>query len=327
MIFKEGKESGVFLIYKEKGELSMRVVEKLKRKFSFIKKVGHCGTLDPIASGLLVCVVNKATKLSDYVMQGRKIYRGVLRLGVSTTTDDLDGEVVKKSEELPSFDKVKKASELFQGEIMQVPPAVSAVKVRGKRAYERVRKGEEVTLKGRRVYLYNFYVKEHTRPDEIFFELTCSKGFYVRALVRDLGEKLGCGAALKDLERVYLEPFSVERAKRVEEVEEQDLIPWQEIFAKTPVIEFPSSVCLRLMRGEQKTLSRSVMLLDSAAGGSKRLLYKCSGCQKVLGLLERGGFIKGGKGVADKEAGVRWQIGANVEECKCQSFGQLRGFI
>ena len=202
--------SGVLLVDKDPGFTSHNAVA-LCRRILGTKKVGHCGTLDPMATGILIVVVGKATKLQDRLMSEDKVYSATIKLGVETNSYDADGEVVRVAP-LDGVDegKVRAALQGFCGEIEQVPPMYSAVKINGVPCYKLARRGEEVERKARRVRLMECEVKRlDLTAGELDVRLHCSKGFYVRSLAHDLGEKLGCGAHLTALRRERSGAFDV----------------------------------------------------------------------------------------------------------------------
>ena len=221
-------DSGILLLDKGQGLTSARAIEKVKRKLS-LKKIGHAGTLDPMATGLLVCLINRATKIASLVGAGQKVYSGTIRLGLVTSTDDITGDVVAESEEIPPFPAIYEAWRSFEGEIGQVPPSISAIKVNGMRSYALVRdKGIIPELKARTIQIASFDLSP-VDERELSFRIACSSGTYIRSIARDLGALLGCGGTLSSLRRDASAPFRVEEAKTIEEIQLTDLIPLEEI--------------------------------------------------------------------------------------------------
>ena len=210
-------EPGLVVIDKPGGLTSHGVVARVRR-LAGTRKVGHAGTLDPMATGVLVVGVGRATRLLGHLMLTEKAYDATVRLGVSTTTDDAEGEVVA-SADTGHLDEatVREAFAAFTGEIEQVPSAVSAVKVDGKRAYARVREGEDVDLAARRVTVHELVVRE-VRGEEVDLSLRCSSGTYVRAIARDAGAALGVGGHLTALRRTAVGPFGLDRARTLEQL-------------------------------------------------------------------------------------------------------------
>ena len=208
---------GVLLVDKAEGMTSHDVVAVLRRKLD-IKKVGHCGTLDPIATGLLLLTIGRGTKIQDLLMSEDKEYVGALSLGVSTSTQDRQGEVV---EERPvpqlSESEIRAAFEKFRGDFYQMPPMVSAIKQGGVPLYKLARQGKVVEREPRLVHVYRYTIDQIALP-EIGFSVMCSKGFYVRTYAHDIGEALGCGAHLKSLRRTKSGRFDVANAISVDEI-------------------------------------------------------------------------------------------------------------
>ncbi len=215
-------KDGIILIDKPKGDSSAKVLARVKHKLG-VRKIGHAGTLDPMATGLLVCLVNGATKMADKVQSGKKTYTGVIKFGIITDSDDITGNVISKFDDLVDLSKLPEIMKSFRGEITQLPPKISALKVGGVRAYKLARSGEAFELKPRTATIDLFEVEKIT-DDEIRFKVICSKGTYVRALARDIGEALGCGGCLKELRREASEPFDVKNAKLVEALSENDIL-------------------------------------------------------------------------------------------------------
>jgi tRNA pseudouridine55 synthase len=204
---------GVLIVDKEEGETSFSVVRKVKKLLK-VSKVGHAGTLDPFATGLLLVLVGQGTKLSPYLMAGDKTYLGTLTLGTETDTLDRTGRVTAVKP-VPKLDPelVRERARAFVGETEQTPPSFSALKVQGKRAYSLARKGLPVILEKRRVRIMELAVLSLDLPD-VTFRVVCSSGTYVRTLAADLGKELGVGAHLKALRRTAIGPYGVEDALR-----------------------------------------------------------------------------------------------------------------
>ncbi|MCL2103726.1 MAG: tRNA pseudouridine(55) synthase TruB [Kiritimatiellaeota bacterium] len=214
--------SGILLVDKPPGPTSHDVVHKIRKTFR-IEKVGHGGTLDPNATGLLIILLGKGTKFSDAIMGSDKSYEGIMRLGRITRTQDCDGETI---EERP-FDAVTREQTLaemakLEGDLYQTPPMVSAVKVEGVPLYKLARKGQEVERKQRFVHVYRYEMLDWA-PPLVSIAVDCSKGTYVRTLAHDVGQALGCGACLDSLRRTKSGAFSV-----------SDALPFDDILALTP---------------------------------------------------------------------------------------------
>ena len=201
----------------------------VKKKFNF-KKVGHTGTLDPFATGLLVCPINSATRLSNFVLDTKKVYSGIILLGKKTDSDDITGNVMSESNDFKfTFNDILKIRDSFLGKITQVPPKLSAIKIDGKRAYDKFRKNEDFEMKERAVEVFSFEIL-HLNDNEISFRICCSKGTYIRAIARDFGEKLGVPSCLKTLRREKTSIFDVKDSKLISEVNLEDMILWYKIF-------------------------------------------------------------------------------------------------
>jgi len=214
---KELAESGIILIDKPEEWTSHDVVNCIRRRFS-IGKVGHCGTLDPIATGLLVIVCGRATKLSAHLTTQDKVYTGSLTLGVETHSEDRTGEVTATAD--PSGvteEAVRAACAKFVGAIDQIPPMVSAIKQGGKALYKLARKGQEVEREARRITIHSLEITDIQLP-HVSFRVHCSKGTYVRTLCADIGRELGCGAHMRDLRRLASGPFLIGNAYSMDDV-------------------------------------------------------------------------------------------------------------
>jgi len=199
---------GAILVDKPSGPTSHDVVDAIRRKFG-IKKVGHCGTLDPNATGLLIIVLGRGTKLSERLMSDDKVYEGTIKFGESTDSHDSDGELTGSMPVMPmTLDQLNEEAATFIGDQMQVPPMVSAIKKNGVPLYKLARKGIEVEREPRLVHIYNFRFTEYAEPLGKF-RVACTKGTYVRSLANDLGQKLGCGAHLTTLRRSASGKFDV----------------------------------------------------------------------------------------------------------------------
>lgn len=212
---------GVLLVDKAAGMTSHDVVAIVRRRLQ-MKKVGHCGTLDPIATGLLLLTLGRGTKIQDLLMSEDKEYAGTMILGVTTDTQDRAG-VTLQERPVPPLDEttVRAAFEKYSGDFYQMPPMVSAIKQGGVPLYKLARQGKTVEREPRLVHVYRYSI-ERIAPPEIDFSVVCSKGFYVRTYAHDIGEMLGCGAHLKDLRRTKSGRFSVEGAITVDELQKSE---------------------------------------------------------------------------------------------------------
>ena len=208
---------GALLIDKPCGPTSHDVVDAIRRKFG-IKKVGHCGTLDPNATGLLIIVLGRATKLSERLMSDDKVYEGTIKFGESTDSYDADGELTGSLPVPPlTLDELNEAGAEFIGDQMQTPPMVSAIKKDGVPLYKLARKGVEVPREPRLIHIYNFRFTNYEEPLATF-KLACTKGTYVRSVANDLGDKIGCGAHLATLRRTVSGKFDVAEASKLDDV-------------------------------------------------------------------------------------------------------------
>ncbi|MGC6425606.1 MAG: tRNA pseudouridine(55) synthase TruB [Akkermansiaceae bacterium] len=232
--------SGVLLIDKAPGMTSHDVVAIARRQLN-MKKIGHCGTLDPMATGLLMLVINKATKIQDLLMSEDKTYTGTITLGVKTSSQDKEGEVVEDKEvpDLAEAD-LRKAFDGYLGDFEQIPPMVSAIKKDGVPLYKLARKGKEVKRDPRPVFVTKYEIDRFESP-EIDFTVDCSKGFYVRSYAHDIGNDLGCGGHLSALRRTRSGRFTLDRAVPVDVLKEAS--------REELVASFISLAEISLMRG------------------------------------------------------------------------------
>jgi tRNA pseudouridine55 synthase len=208
---------GVLLIDKPAGMTSHDVVDCVRRHFGF-KKVGHCGTLDPAATGLLILVLERATKLQDRLMSDDKAYEGTMILGVSTDSQDADGAIIAEKPVPPlTAEDIEEVLAKFRGDIQQIPPMVSAVKHQGTPLYKLARKGQTVEREPRLIHIYDLRVLSLELP-RITFRVACTKGTYVRTICSDVGDLLGCGAHLHELRRTRSGKFDVTEAHQLKMV-------------------------------------------------------------------------------------------------------------
>ena len=255
---------GILPLWKEKGMTSFDCVFKVRRLLQ-TKKVGHSGTLDPEVDGVLPICVGKATKVVEYLLESNKVYQGEICLGIATETEDAHGEIVKQEAIMTPFtiEEIDSMMETFIGEITQIPPMYSAVKVNGKRLYEYARKGEVVERPERKVNIYEFKRTSTPKYDEVTktqkwtFEVSCSKGTYVRTLAVDLGEKLGVPSHMSQLTRIKSGPFISEQCvtlSRLEALVEQQqaesiLRPLEEVFRTYPRVDISEEFMTKVKNG------------------------------------------------------------------------------
>jgi tRNA pseudouridine55 synthase len=276
--------SGILFIDKPAGITSAGVVARVKRILG-AERVGHAGTLDPDATGLLIVLVNGATRVASYAADGAKRYSGIMRLGVTTSTDDMAGEVLTESSTIPPFNKVVEACARFVGPIQQVPPKVSAIKVGGKRAHKLSREGREFELSAREVVVSRFD-SEEISDTSFRYVVECSPGTYVRSLARDVGELLGCGAAVESIRREMSGPFSVEGALTLEQIAWSELRDWSLLIPHIPRIEISEEMAAAIRNGHQITLKRVAELPEVASLPKLSLFcYASKGDPETLGLL------------------------------------------
>jgi tRNA pseudouridine55 synthase len=252
----KGLPEGVLLVDKEEGESSFSPVKRL-RKVLGLKKVGHAGTLDPFATGLLVVLLGQGTKLSPFLMAGNKKYCATFRLGVETDTLDLTGRVVRVRP-VPAFDEdnIREKVSLFLGDVEQLPPSYSAVKHEGRRAYELARKGIRFDLRKRKVRIHHLKVLSADLPD-LTLLIECSPGTYIRSLGADLGEALGTGAHVRALRRLTSGSFTVQEAVRLRDFSAQALeaalkrkiIPLKEALPELREQEINPDMALKIRNG------------------------------------------------------------------------------
>ena len=216
---RKGRDlSGWLVVDKPAGITSTSVVNKVRWALD-AKKAGHAGTLDPEATGVLAVALGEATKTVPYITDALKAYVFTVRLGQATNTDDAEGEVIAESDQRPDDEAIKAALGPFVGDIMQVPPQFSAVKVDGERAYKKARDGEEMDLAARPLWVEELLLVDRPDADHVVLEMTCGKGGYVRSIARDLGQALGCYAHVVTLRRIWSGPFRAEDGITLEEVE------------------------------------------------------------------------------------------------------------
>lgn len=233
---------GILNIYKEAGFTSHDVVAKL-RGILHMKKIGHTGTLDPQATGVLPVCLGKATKACDMMTEKSKVYEAVLLLGVQTDTEDMTGKILKEQEVSCGEEQVRETIKSFLGTYDQIPPMYSAIKINGKKLYELAREGKTIERKPRTVTIYELSILEINLP-RVRLQITCSKGTYIRSLCRDIGEKLGCGGCMEQLIRTRVGHFLIENALTLHQIEalakreriEEVLEPTDRVFASYPAV-------------------------------------------------------------------------------------------
>ena len=239
--------SGFLLINKDAGITSSRVVQLLKKKFN-LKKVGHLGTLDPMATGLLIIAINRATKFASLLLQSEKSYRAEVTLGTQTDTDDAEGAVISSKKNYKNKSEVKEALLTFLGESEQLPPNYSALKYKGKPMYKYARDGVKVKKATRKIFVKNIQ-NILIELNKVSFNITCSKGTYIRSIARDLGVKLGCGAHLSRLTRTSQEKFMLSDACSLDDVNLAGLISLEKAFEDLDFIKLNEKDCKAFLHG------------------------------------------------------------------------------
>ena len=237
---------GVLAVYKGEGMTSHDVVNKVRRLYN-TKRVGHAGTLDPLATGVLVVLVGRAAKACEYISSDRKTYKATLRLGLTTDTEDITGEVLTKSENIPDSDGVKAVCREFVGNLKQIPPMYSALKVNGQKLYDLARQGVTVEREARDVTVFALDCEATDNPTDYILTVTCSGGTYIRTLCADIGARLGCGGVMATLERAEACGISLDECHTVEEVAEMSenerqaiLLPTERLFDDLDAVKLPA---------------------------------------------------------------------------------------
>lgn len=237
---------GILAINKPEGVTSHDVVNRVRRLYG-TKRVGHAGTLDPLATGVLVVLVGRAAKACEYVSSDRKAYRATLRLGISTDTEDVSGEILSQSESVPDRERVISAAREFVGELRQIPPMYSALKVNGQKLYELARQGKTVEREARNITVYSLECEPTDRETDYILTVCCSGGTYIRTLCADIGAALGCGGVMATLERLEACGISLDECRTLEELEELDataleklLLPTERLFSDLEAVRLPA---------------------------------------------------------------------------------------
>lgn len=248
--------NGWLVVDKPAGITSTSVVNKVRWAFG-AAKAGHAGTLDPAATGVLAVALGEATKTVPYITDALKCYRFTVRLGAATNTDDAEGEIIATSDTRPTDDQIRAALPAFVGEVMQVPPQFSAVKVDGMRAYALARDGEEMELAARPLWVESLDFIARPDADHVELEMVCGKGGYVRSIARDLGQALGCLGHVLMLRRTWSGPFDAEDGLSLERIEElaqtpeldAHLLPLEVGLADLPELKATAEGAVRLRNG------------------------------------------------------------------------------
>ncbi len=235
--------NGVLIVHKHAGVTSHHIVGVVRRLFG-TRRVGHAGTLDALATGVLVVLIGRAAKASEYLSHDAKHYRATLRLGITTDTEDTTGTVLTTSEKIPTNEELQAVLPRFRGEILQVPPMYSALKVDGQKLVDLARKGEVIEREARKIEIFSLEATPTEDKSEYILDVHCSGGTYIRTLCADIGASLGCGGAMAALERGESCGFDLSQAHTTEELEAmsmeerlQLLIPTESLFANLPQIK------------------------------------------------------------------------------------------
>ncbi|MFA3919507.1 tRNA pseudouridine(55) synthase TruB [Ruegeria hyattellae] len=254
---RKGRDiSGWLVVDKPAGITSTSVVNKVRWALQ-ARKAGHAGTLDPEATGVLAVALGEATKTVPYITDALKAYVFTVRLGQATNTDDAEGEVIAQSDARPNDAQIKEALQPLLGEIMQVPPKFSAVKIDGQRAYKLARDGEDVELAARPLWVEELVLADRPDADHVVLEMTCGKGGYVRSIARDLGQALGCHGHVRSLRRIWSGPFDAEDGLSIQQIEQMAhspdldayLRPLEEGLAELPELKCTPEGASRLRNG------------------------------------------------------------------------------
>lgn len=272
--------NGIILVDKPCDWTSHDVVGKL-RGILHERRIGHSGTLDPMATGLLVVFVGRATRAVEFAEADSKEYIAGLHLGLSTDTQDTTGNTLKTCDSLPSRPELEQALYAFKGEISQIPPMYSAIKVGGKKLYELARRGESVERKPRSVTIVKLDIVGEENGDHIL-DVVCSKGTYIRTLCNDIGDTLGCGGCMSSLRRVKAGAFSIEQAHTIEEIQsaadngelDRIIIPVDRLFSAYPALTVSEAAEKKLRNGN---------IIKIAAPNGKRRVYTETGGFLLLG--------------------------------------------
>ncbi|TMM52356.1 tRNA pseudouridine(55) synthase TruB [Sulfitobacter sabulilitoris] len=254
---RKGRDiSGWLVVDKPAGPTSTTVVNKVRWALE-ARKAGHAGTLDPDATGVLAIALGEATKTVPYITDALKAYAFTVRLGQATNTDDAEGEVIATSDLRPDDEAIKAALGAFVGDIEQVPPQFSAVKIDGQRAYKLARDGEAVEIAARPLWVEELVMTDRPDADHVTLEMTCGKGGYVRSIARDLGAALGCFGHVRELRRIWSGPFEAEGALTLEQIEamartpelDSHLLPLEQGLQDLPEVRATPEGAARLRNG------------------------------------------------------------------------------
>ena len=237
---------GVLAVRKGEGMTSHDAVNRVRKLYN-TKRVGHAGTLDPLATGVLVVLVGRAAKACEYISSDRKTYKAMLRLGMTTDTEDITGEVLTRSDNIPCSELVRVVCQKFVGELKQIPPMYSALKVNGQKLYDLARQGVVIEREARDITVYSLTCEPTESNTDYVLTVTCSGGTYIRTLCADIGAELGCGGVMAILERCEACGISLDECytlEQIEEMSEEDrqaiLLPTERLFDELPTVKLPA---------------------------------------------------------------------------------------
>ena len=243
---RDNLPGGILPVYKPAGVTSHDVVNKVRRLYG-TKRVGHAGTLDPMATGVLVVLVGRAAKACEYISSDRKGYRAIMRLGITTDTEDTTGEILTRCERIPAPDEVSAACAGFVGKIKQIPPMYSALKVNGQKLYDLARQGVVIEREAREIEVFSLECEPTASATDYILNVKCSGGTYIRTLCADIGARLGCGAAMAALERTEAcgillpECYALEEIEKMgEEERERLLLSTERLFSDLQLVKLPT---------------------------------------------------------------------------------------
>ena len=276
--------NGIIVIDKPQGWTSMDICAKLRGMYRE-KRIGHAGTLDPMATGVLPVFIGRATRAVEFADKGDKEYVAGLKLGIVTNTQDTSGEVLESRPVNVTPEQLEEALTKFRGDIEQIPPMYSAIKINGKKLYELARKGKEVERKPRPVTIHALTLEEQTAPDEYVIRVRCSKGTYIRTLCHDIGQVLGCGGAMSSLRRSMAAGFTLEQAVSLDTVQDSEdrlslLLPVDAYFSTFPALTVDAA-------NEKKIRNGMTLVMPKLVPGQYRV-YGADGAFLALCNAEQG---------------------------------------
>ena len=282
-----------FLVIDKPYEMGSTQVVSVLKHFLRPSKIGHAGTLDPLATGVLPIAFGKATRLIPYVMEGKKTYQFTIKWGIETDSDDLAGKEIAKSDTMPREGEIRSILPKFIGKIMQTPSVFSAIKVAGKRAYDLAREGKEVELKSRPITIYDLKILE-INSDQATFEVICSKGTYVRSLAHDLAHALGTVGVVTMLRRTTCLPFDLSQAVALDDIKNEkitpeniNLIPMENVVQDMPTLIFSEVEIQRLSQGQRLSWHKLEMPNADTPDG----IYCAKTSEKICGLILLSGHL------------------------------------